>query len=339
MQMSAKLKPRIDLHDREELKDALPLRTPYVVYIDPCDTCNFHCKFCPSGDGALLKKTTGRGHGPMDFGLYKVLIDGMGDFKDKIKVIRLYKDGEPLLNPHFPEMVRYAKESGFCERVDTTTNASLLTPELSLQIIDAGLDRINISIEGVNAAQYQDFSRYNIDYDTFVKNITFFYEHRKQCEMNIKINGDILTEAQEQQFYATFGNITDGISVEHIIDYWPKFKQDKVTVNEAVGLLGNEIKEVCVCPYVFYEMAINSDGSYSLCRFDWNHSMLLGRELDVFSSPRRVWDSTLLWEFQNMFLRGERTSRAYLLCAKCGLLKQGSPEDIDEFSQLLLDRM
>ncbi|MDD3795986.1 MAG: radical SAM protein, partial [Lachnospiraceae bacterium] len=295
--------------------------------------------FWPSGDWGPPKKTTGRGHGPMDFGLYKVLIDGMGDFKDKIKVIRLYKDGEPLLNPHFPEMVRYAKESGFFERVDTTTNASLLTPELSLQIIDAGLDRINISIEGVNAAQYQDFSRYNIDYDTFVKNITFFYEHRKQCEMNIKINGDILTEAQEQQFYATFGNITDGISVEHIIDYWPKFKQDKVTVNEAVGLLGNEIKEVCVCPYVFYEMAINSDGSYSLCRFDWNHSMLLGRELDVFSSPRRVWDSTLLWEFQNMFLRGERTSRAYLLCAKCGLLKQGSPEDIDEFSQLLLDRM
>ena len=24
-----------------------------------------------------------------------------------------------------------------------------------------------------------------------------------------------------------------------------------------------------VCPYVFYEMCINSNGTYSLCRFDW----------------------------------------------------------------------
>ena len=45
--MRAKHIPRIDIHDRMELKNALLLRTPYVIYIDPCDTCNFHCKFCP----------------------------------------------------------------------------------------------------------------------------------------------------------------------------------------------------------------------------------------------------------------------------------------------------
>ncbi|MEG0379262.1 MAG: radical SAM protein, partial [Eubacterium sp.] len=308
--MKAQIKPRIDLYDRNELKDAIPLKTPYVIYIYTCDTCNFHCKFCPSGDRSLLKETIGRGHGAMKFDLYKKLIDGICEFEDKVKVIRLYKDGEPLLNPRFPDMVRYAKESGCCERVDTTTNASLLTPELSLKIIEAGLDRINISIEGVNEGQYADFSGYKIDYDQFVENISFFYEHRNQCEMNIKINGDILTEEQEEHFYNTFGNITDGIFVEHIIDYWPKFKQDKVDVNEDVGLLGTEIKEVCVCPYVFYEMGINSDGTYSLCRFDWNHSMLLGRELGEYKSPKRVWDSLLLWEFQSMFLRGERTSRS-----------------------------
>ena len=47
--MKAKHIPRIDIHDRTELKNALPLRTPYVIYIDPCDTCNFRCKFCLSG--------------------------------------------------------------------------------------------------------------------------------------------------------------------------------------------------------------------------------------------------------------------------------------------------
>lgn len=337
--MKAQLKPRIDLHDRHELKDMIPLRTPYVIHIDPSDICNFHCKFCPSGDRKLMKDTSGRGHGIMDLELYKKLIDGICEFEDKVKIIRLYKEGEPLMNPQFAEMVRYAKTSGCCERVDTTTNASLLTPELSLSIIDAGLDRINISVEGMNAEQYADFSGYKINYESFVKNIAFFYEHRKQCEMNIKINGDILSDEQKQQFFNTFGGITDGIFVEHMIDYWPKFKQDKVDVNEDMGILGDEIKEVSVCPYVFFELVINSDGSYSMCRFDWNRSMTLGRELGSYVSPKKVWNSSLLWEFQCMFLRGERISRAYLLCSKCGVLKQGMPEDIDEFAEMLLERM
>ena len=49
--MKAKQIPRIDIHDRLELKNALPLRTPYVIYIDPSDTCNFRCKFCPVAEG------------------------------------------------------------------------------------------------------------------------------------------------------------------------------------------------------------------------------------------------------------------------------------------------
>ena len=127
--MKAKQIPRIDIHDRMELKNALPLRTPYVIYIDPSDTCNFRCKFCPSGNLELMKKTRGRGHGPMDFEKYKGIIDSLKEFPDPIRVIRLYKEGEPLVNPRFADMVRYAKQSPRVLRVDTTTNASLLTPE------------------------------------------------------------------------------------------------------------------------------------------------------------------------------------------------------------------
>ena len=162
--MKAKHIPRIDIHNRMELKNALPLRTPYVIYIDPSDTCNFRCKFCPSGNLELMKKTRGRGHGPMDFDVYKGIIDSLQEFPDPIRVIRLYKEGEPLVNPRFADMVRYAKQSSKVLRVDTTTNASLLTPERSLEIIDAGLDRLNISVEGVNAEQYRDFSGHKMDY-------------------------------------------------------------------------------------------------------------------------------------------------------------------------------
>ncbi len=337
--MKAKQIPRIDIHDRMELKEALPLRTPYVIHIDPCDTCNFHCKFCPSGNRELMKKTKGRGHGPMEFAKYQQIIDDLQEFKDPIRVIRLYKEGEPLVHPRFADMVRYAKASSKVQKVDTTTNASLLTPEKSLEIIDAGLDRINISVEGINAEQYLGFSGHKMDYEQFVDNIAFFYQHKKQCEMNIKINGDILTPEQEEDFYRMFGNITDGISVEHAIEYWPKFNEMDVEVDEEVSLIGGKAGEVQVCPYVFYEMCINSNGTYSLCRFDWNHAMRMDHHVGGRPTPKKVWDSIALWEFQQKFLKKERQMLPILSCPKCGILKQGVPEDLDEFAQEILDRL
>ena len=107
--MIARHIPRIDIHNQMELKNALPLRTPYVIHIDPSDTCNFRCKFCPSGNPELMKKNKGRGHGPMDYVLYRQIIDSLAEFDDPVRVVRLYKEGEPLVNPHFADMVRYAK--------------------------------------------------------------------------------------------------------------------------------------------------------------------------------------------------------------------------------------
>lgn len=43
-----------------------------------------------------MKRTPGRNHGLMDFDLYRKIIDDACGFPDKVKVIRLYKDGEPL---------------------------------------------------------------------------------------------------------------------------------------------------------------------------------------------------------------------------------------------------
>ncbi len=337
--MKAKQIPRIDIHNAMELKNALPLRTPYVIYIDPCDTCNFRCKFCPSGNLELIKKTKGRGHGPMDFAVYKGVIDSLEEFPNPVRVIRLYKEGEPLLNPRFADMVRYAKQSAKVLRVDTTTNASLLTPERSLEIIDAGLDRLNISVEGINAEQYLDFSGHRMDYEKFVDNIAFFYDHRGKCEMNIKINGDILTKEQEEGFYRTFGNITDGISVERTIEYWPKYNEMKVDFDESVSLLGGKSEEVQVCPYVFYEMCINSNGTYSLCRFDWNHAMLLDQHVSQPVTPKKIWDSITLWRFQEQFLKKERKLMTVLSCPKCGILKQGVPENLDDYAQEILEEM
>lgn len=59
--------------------------------------------------------------------------------------IHLQGVGEPLLNRDLPKMVRSARSSG--ARVGTSTNASLLTRNTAATLLDAGINRINLSID------------------------------------------------------------------------------------------------------------------------------------------------------------------------------------------------
>ena len=333
--MKAEWKPRIDLKNRTKLETVIPLSTPFIIFIDPCDKCNFQCKFCPTGNRELMKNTPGRDHGIMEWNLYKKLIDDLDEFNSPVKVIRLYKDGEPLINPRFADMVKYAKISAKCLRVDTTTNASLLTKKIADDIIDAELDRINISIEGVSSEKYREFSNYNVNFEQMVENIAYLYENKKNLEMIVKINGDILTEEEKNKFLEVFGDITDGIFIESIMDCWPEFKQTKVEINQRRGIYGQEIKEVLVCPYVFYSFAVNSNGTASLCFLDWQRNLVIGDART--QSLKELWNNETMQNYRKDFLAGNRKHIA--VCANCGQLKQGQPDDIDLFREELLKKL
>src|ERR1035437_4105234 len=113
--MKAKMEPRIRLEGRPVLQDVIPYSTPTVIHVDPSDKCPLLCKFCPTGDHELMASTPGRNHGPMSFDHFRKVIDDICQFSEPIKVLRMYLHGEPLANPRFADMIRYARESGRCE--------------------------------------------------------------------------------------------------------------------------------------------------------------------------------------------------------------------------------
>ena len=106
--MKAEYKPRINIHDRTALQDVIPLKTPFVIFIDPASACNFLCSFCPTGHRDIIEET-GRFQGVMKEIVFEKIIDDLSNFPDPIKVLRLYKDGEPFLNKNLARMISYAK--------------------------------------------------------------------------------------------------------------------------------------------------------------------------------------------------------------------------------------
>ena len=90
----------------------------------------------------------------MDFDLFKNVIDQIAQFDSNLKTLRLNKIGEPTLNKHLPEMIKYAKKTNKINWIDFATNGSKLNNEFSEKIIESGVDRINISLEGISEEDY-----------------------------------------------------------------------------------------------------------------------------------------------------------------------------------------
>jgi MoaA/NifB/PqqE/SkfB family radical SAM enzyme len=232
-------------------------------------------------------------------------------------------------------MVKYAKDNPKILSIDTTTNASLLNPKKNLEIIEAGLNRINISIEGINYKQYKEFSKYKINFDKFLENIQHFYENRNKCELIIKINGDVISEDDKKLFQEIFHNKADGIYIEHVMSCWPEFELDGVQVNKEHGVYGQVIKEVMICPYVFYSFSINSDGTASLCFLDWSRKLIIGDVRET--SVRDIWKGNKMRAYQEIFLMKKR--KDHPVYRECGQMTHGLPDDIDKHAEMLLGRI
>jgi radical SAM protein with 4Fe4S-binding SPASM domain len=333
--MKAQIKPRINLEGRTALETVIPIPTPFILFVDPASVCNFRCAFCPTGDRELIKRT-GRWQGTMRMGLFKKIIDDLYEFDRPLKVLRLYKEGEPLLNNHLPDMIRYAKQSGRVDYIDTTTNGRLLTPENSMKLIESGLDRLNISVDGLSDQQFLEFTKTRVSFEAFVRNIQFFFDNKGNCEVCIKMPGNFLTEEDKKRFFDTFGDYADRISLENFAPCWPEFDVETRTgVEIKSGIYNQPIADVQTCPYIFYSMSVNSDGSVSLCFLDWARKLIIGDTRK--QSIREIWRGENLFRHRLAHLQGKRHDNS--TCAACGQLSHCLPDNIDPFAEELAKKL
>ncbi len=117
---------------------------PISMSIEPTTSCNLRCPQCPSGLRSFSRPT-----GMLQGDLFQKLID---EQKNTLTYLTLYFQGEPYLNPDFLDMVAYASKNKIYTA--TSTNAHYFNPENAKRTVDSGLDRVIISIDGVEQDSY-----------------------------------------------------------------------------------------------------------------------------------------------------------------------------------------
>jgi uncharacterized Fe-S cluster-containing radical SAM superfamily enzyme len=151
----------------------VPFSTPAEIYIDTCSKCNPAYSFCPTNMVSEGKEERNR---IMPFNMFRKIVDDMKQFDTTVESVILQQFGEPLLNPHIPEMIAYLKKSNVCRTVFMVTNGLLLNPKLNRALIDAGIDVLRVSVNGLDAEAYRNICGVNVDYDEFVANIADFFK-------------------------------------------------------------------------------------------------------------------------------------------------------------------
>ena len=320
--------------ERKPLQDLLPLDTPLTIYIDPSNICNFSCKFCFHGNKDKLEEMPAKKM--MRIELFKKIVNDLKEFPSTVKMIHLHGFGEPLLNKNLAEMIKLLKNSNVVERVAITTNASTFTDENMKAIIEAGLDQIHISIYGLSQEQYMEFSHNKCNYLKLIENIKKLYDIKGSCHIHIKITGDYFSDEKKNLFLNTFGDYSDTIFVDNAANIWPGLDITD-TLGDGQKLkhqYGQNIVEDKVCPNLFYQLLIHSDGFVSPCCADYRKKIKIG---DVNKeSLMIIWNNSLLNTMRINHLK--RNVKNYAACTDCEYPFVASTVNINPYINSLLEK-
>ncbi|MFO7657715.1 MAG: radical SAM/SPASM domain-containing protein [Bacteroidales bacterium] len=137
---------------------------PAFATIEPVNFCNLKCPECPVGNGTLTREK-----GLIKPELFRLITDSLSG---NLLWLMLYFEGEPFLHQSLSELIRYASSKKIYTVV--STNGHYLDEANAQKIIDSGLDRIIISLDGADQETYSVYRRGG-DFNTVVagiKNLT-----------------------------------------------------------------------------------------------------------------------------------------------------------------------
>jgi MoaA/NifB/PqqE/SkfB family radical SAM enzyme len=237
----------------------------------------------------------------MSVKLFEKLIDDLSAFPDKIKMLRVCGNGEPLMNKNILKMLQYAQEKKISEKTELITNGILLTTDL-IENLPRFLDRIIISIEGLCSADYQQICNTKINFQNLLDNLGALYSHRGKCIIHIKIHNEaIFSESRKKTFFDMFSSICDEVYIENLVPMWPQLNTAYST--NKFRYEGELIKRQ-TCVQIFKGVQVQADGEVVPCCIDWKRVNVIGDTNK--NSLFEIWNSEKLRKLQIEHLSGKK---------------------------------
>jgi len=231
---------------------------PLLVDLELSTLCNLHCPMCYTITEEFKQKVKAC---LMDWGLFTKIID---ETDGKVPAIRLSLRGEPTIHPKFIECVEYAKGKGVRE-VSMLTNGSKLSADFFKKMMDAGIDWITISVDGLDD-MYESI-RKPLKFSEMLRKLQDIKRIKDEAKAHrpvIKVQA-IWPSIKEnpEKFYNTIAPHVDLIAFNPLIDYLGK--DDEI-------IYENDFS----CCQLYQRLVVGADGQVMMCSNDEEGTMIVG---------------------------------------------------------------
>ncbi len=259
------------------------------LQIEPTTRCNFTCGFCC---GRRMPQED------LDFEVFERALDTF----ESLEHVELQGEGESILHPRFADMIDTLRARGI--KVSFITNGSLLKPSVVSHLLQAGVDKISVSIESPDAECFQQIrggklskvlhnlehlmaekQRLGLDRPVVGLSITVLQSTRHQLDELLALydrlgldGGVTLQPLQEMDVYSQHYDpdvAAEGLDPKQSEAVWISFFSHaglrRVQANKsAVGGFYEELMEGWrpakrTCPYLEQGMYVHRDGEVTAC--------------------------------------------------------------------------
>lgn len=285
---------------------------PDHLQIQTVTGCNGRCAFCPNGQ-TLRPIPPGQ---RMAWDLYRSVIDQC--LALPVRRFSVYLMNEPLLDPELPERIAYiTARRKKPQYVKIISNGSLLTERMAKGLLDAGLDKLKLSVQSLRAETYWRIMRLRLE--RTLRNIDRFLELKAQGAYPRPVLEIAMVDSPQ-----TSGEIPDARR------YWEQRgirlsvqpMENRADHASIRGLLSGveHLRDFTHCRRVREQIYVLVDGRMVQCCADWEQRSVMGdltREklADVwrgsrYSDCRR---RIAAWQVRGMICEGCRIDRRFSL--------------------------
>tara|TARA_B110000503_G_C7169209_1_gene423455 strand:- start:1069 stop:1956 length:888 start_codon:yes stop_codon:yes gene_type:complete len=242
---------------------------PEVIYIETTSVCNAKCIMCPH-------EQMERKQGTMSDLNFETTINGMKDIDLTNLTLFLHKEGEPLLDRKLVDRIKYVKANlkGIKE-VIINTNASRLTEEVAIGLLNSGLDKIYFSLDGASPDTYNKI-RINLDYNKVVANIENFFLLKEKLKSNIQIIIQMVVSDDNRHevdlYNEKWGKEDCQVYIKPMHCYLDGGRSSFLQINST--------KQLNVCEDPFRMMVVYSNGDIGICCWDYDNEYKIGNVQD-----------------------------------------------------------
>lgn len=274
---------------------------PLFLEIESSYSCNFECPPCPRHFFPSVPK-----YGFLSNDLFdKIFAEAK---EHGLPSIGYSHGGEPLIRKDIPKLMQKARDAGILDRM-IHTNASLLTKEMSVALIESGLTKINFSLDAATAETFA-ITRLGGNYDQVMQNIRDFLEAKKKFGKSyprVRVSF-IVSEANKHERQAFYDMWKDKVNIVAFQQEYDFAKRESLH-----GVFEKRRKEPFCCSEPFQLLTVTRDGDIILCIHDYAHEVVLGNLKT--HTIYECWHSETMNKFRSLHLQDRWNEVSP--CSKC----------------------